>query len=530
MTLTQKNRSFGRDFMISKMMLLIIFTFMVLFPISKMLFTITLEDIRQVFSSPMIGTVLLNSLQVTLTATAIVFVIAYGLSYCLVRTKMKFKGFFNVILALPMLIPSISHGMGLIILFGNNGIITRLLNLDTNIYGFWGIVIGAVLYAFPVAYLMISDILKYEDGSPYEAATVLGIPRLKQFAVITFPFLRKPLISVIFAVFTMIVTDYGVPLMVGGKFKTLSVLMYQEVIGQLNFSSGSVYGAILLMPAVISFIFDLVNKDKGNSAFVLKPVKMNENKVSLVVAYTFCGAMAIFTLLPIVSFLVLGFTKRYPSDLSFSLYNVERVFQLGGDEYLFNSVMIALCVAVIGTIIGFATAYLTARMKSKASKALHLLAITSMAIPGIVLGLSYVMVYSGSPIYGTLVILIMANLVHFIASPYLMMYNSLSKINENIEAVASTLGIKKLLLIRDVFLPQSISTLTEMFAYFFVNSMMTISAVSFLANTSTKPISLMINQFEAQMQLGNAAVVSMLILVINLVIKAIARILNKKFS
>lgn len=530
MALTQKNRSLSRESLVSKMMLLIIFTFMVLFPISKMLLTITIEDISQVFSSPTIGTVLLNTLLVTLTATGIVFVIAYGLSYCLVRTSMKFKGFLNVILVLPMLIPSISHGMGLIILFGNNGIITRLFNLDANIYGFWGIVIGAVLYAFPVAYLMISDILKYEDGSPYEAATVLGIPRLKQFAIITFPFLRKPLISVIFAVFTMIITDYGVPLMVGGKFKTLSVLMYQEVIGQLDFSSGSVYGAILLIPAVISFLFDLLNKDKGNTAFVLKPVKMNDNKISLAVAYIFCGIMAIFTLLPIVSFLILGFTKRYPSDLSFSFYNVERVLQLGGDGYLLNSVIIALCVSVIGTTVGFATAYLTARMKGKVSKVLHLLAITSMAIPGIVLGLSYVMFYSGSPIYGTLIILIMANLVHFIASPYLMMYNSLSKINENMESVASTLGIRKLYLIRDVFLPQSMSTLTEMFAYFFVNSMMTISAVSFLANTSTKPISLMINQFEAQMQLGNAAVVSMFILVINLAIKAIARLLNKKIA
>lgn len=110
------------------------------------------------------------------------------------------------------------------------------------------------------------------------------------------------------------------------------------------------------------------------------------------------------------------------------------------------------------------------------------------------------------------------------------MYNSLCKINENMESVASTLGIRKMYLIRDVFLPQSMSTLTEMFAYFFVNSMMTISAVSFLANTSTKPISLMINQFEAQMQLGNAAVVSMFILVINLGIKAIARLLNKKIA
>ena len=149
-----------------------------------------------------------------------------------------------------------------------------------------------------------------------------------------------------------------------------------------------------------------------------------------------------------------------------------------------------------------------------------------MAIPGIVLGLSYVLVFKGTFIYGTLAILIMVNIVHFIASPYLMMYNSLGKINENIEAVGDTLGIGRLRLVKDVFIPQSFSTLVEMFSYFFVNSMMTISAVSFLANTSNKPVSLMINQFEAQMQLELAAIVSLAILIVNLAIKGITALIR----
>ena len=153
-----------------------------------------------------------------------------------------------------------------------------------------------------------------------------------------------------------------------------------------------------------------------------------------------------------------------------------------------------------------------------------------MAIPGLVLGLSYVITFSGSAIYGTVIILIMVNIVHFIASPYLMMYNSLAKINENLEAVGDTLGIPKIRMIKDVFLPQSVSTLLEMFMYFFVNSMMTISAVSFLANTDTKPISLMINQFEAQAQLGNAAIVSIFILLINVLLKGSLSLIAKKLK
>ena len=214
--------------------------------------------------------------------------------------------------------------------------------------------------------------------------------------------------------------------------------------------------------------------------------------------------------------------------MSFSLGNIHKVLDLKGGDYLLNSIIIALFVAVIGSVIGFVAAYLTARSSTVLSKLLHLITITAMAVPGIVLGLSYVIVFNGSFIYGTLAILIMANVVHFIASPYLMMYNSMSKINCNIESVGETLGIGRLRLIKDVFLPQSLPTLAEMFSYFFVNSMMTISAVSFLARTSTKPISLMINQFEAQMQLENAAIVSLTILAVNLMIKGIVSLIKRK--
>lgn len=201
---------------------------------------------------------------------------------------------------------------------------------------------------------------------------------------------------------------------------------------------------------------------------------------------------------------------------------------LGGGRYLINSIIIAFFVAAAGMCIAFITAYFTARMKNGISKFLHLTAITAMAVPGIVLGLSYAIFFNGSIIYGTLIILITVNFVHFVASPYLMMYNSLAKINENLEEVGKTLGISRFRMIKDVFLPQSVSTLAEMFLYFFVNSMMTISAVSFLANTSTKPISLMINQFEAQMQLGNAGIVSLFILIINLLIHTLTALIKKR--
>lgn len=515
---------------ITKLLLAMVFVALVFVPLIRMFSNIGGDSIRKVFQSPNFLTSVTNSLVSAGISTVITILLAYGLATCIERTNLKFKSVFGIIFVLPMLIPSISNGMGLIILFGNNGLLTQLLGLESGIYGLPGIIIGSVLYAFPVAYLMLADVMKYEDSSPYEAARVLGIGKFRQFTAITFPYLRKPMISVVFAIFTLIVTDYGVPLMVGGKYTTVPVVMYQEVIGQLDFGKGAVYGCLLLIPAVAAFIIDLVNQDKGNSGFVARPFEMDNHMPRKIFGYVLCGLVSLLVLLPIVSFVLMGFTTDYPNNLTFTMDNFFKAIRLKADVYLVNSLLVAVFVAAIGVCVAFMTAYMTARMKSKASKFLHLASITSAAIPGIVLGLSYVLVFKGSAFYGTIAILVMVNIIHFISSPYLMMYNSLSKLNSNLEGVGHTLGISRAKMIRDVFIPQCKGTLIEMFSYFFVNCMMTISAVSFLATTANKPISLMINQFEAQMQLECAAVVSLLILGVNLLIKGVVHFIKQKIS
>lgn len=517
---------------IVKQFIALFFIVSVLFPLVRMLIHIGDVDISKLlFSNQFIGA-LKNSILTSVTATLISVGLAFGLSWVIARTKIRYKSIFTVLLTLPMLIPSISHGMGLIVLFGANGILTNFFNLNFTIYGFWGIIIGSVMYSFPIAFLMISDVLKYEDSTPYEAASILGFSSWDKFKAIAFPYMRKPLISVFFATLTLILTDYGVPLIVGGKITTLPVLMYQEVIGLLDFNKGAVIGAVLLIPAVIAFILDLINQDEGNISFITKKFEIKDNKLRDRLSYIFVSAVIIFVSLPIIAFVFLTFVNRYPSDLSFSLHNITETFRMSGGRYLVNSLIIATAVSLFGTVLAYTTGYLTARTSSKITKFVHLIAITSLAIPGLVLGLSYVMTFKNTPIYGTIIILVLVNLVHFFASPYLMMYNTFGKINQNLENVGKTLGIYRLRMIKDVFIPQTIGTILEMFSYFFVNSMITISAVSFLANINNKPLSLLISQFEGNMLIEASAFVSLLILAVNIVTKAtvyfIRRLLAKR--
>jgi iron(III) transport system permease protein len=503
---------------------------MVVFPLLTMLTNMSVSDILGVVSLPKFRESLFNSLYAAAASTFVSIAVAYVFALCTVRTNMRWREILAIFITIPMLIPSISQGMGLVLLLGSNGILTRLLGLEHSIYGFGGVVTGSVLYAFPVAFLMLADILKYEDGSPYEAASVLGIPRLRQFFSITFPYLRKPLISVVFATFTLIFTDYGIPLMIGGRFTTLPVLMYQEVIGLLKFSRGSVIGSFLLVPAVIAFIFDVLNKDRGNQTFTAQGREKKRNTPRDLCAFVYCLIICAAIALPVVVFSVLTFVTAYPVDTSFSFVNIAKTLRMGAGRYLANSLLIALGTAALGTVLSYTIAYFTARTPGKSSKVLHLVSITSLAIPGLVLGLSYVLFFKGSFVYGTLAMLILVNTVHFLASPYLMAYNSLGKLNMNLEDVGRTLGVRRFFILKDVLVPQTRLTILEMFSYFFVNSMMTISAVSFLSTVYTKPVSLMMSEFEVQMHIEGSAFVSLLILGCNFMLKFLVYGLRRRFK
>lgn len=510
-----------------KVLLGLFWIFAIILPICKMLSYMSNVDVVKIITGERFFEAFKNSIIVSLVATAFSVSLAGVLAWCTSRTAIRFTGIFAVLFTVPMLIPSISHGMGLIILFGSNGLFTSLLNIKFNIYGFWGIVLGSIMYSLPVAYLMILDILKFEDSTPYEAADVLGLTKVDKFKIITFPYMRKPMISVIFATFTMIITDYGVPLMIGGKYTTLPVMMYQDVIGMLDFGKGSVIGLVLLIPALIACLLDIMNRDKGNMAYVIKPFIIRKQKIKDLFAYFVCIITSICLILPIVTFSCVAFVKKYPINMDFSLENVLQSMRMNAGMYLLNSLIIAVCVSLMGTALAILCAYFTARMPSKYSRVLHLLSITSLAIPGLVLGLSYVVFFKKSFIYGTFAMLILVNTMHFFSSPYLMIYNTFCKLNINLEDVGKTLGIRRLYILKDVLIPMSKETIIEMLSYFFVNSMMTISAVSFLATASNKPIALMITQFEGQMQLECAAFVSFIILIVNMCVKCMVYLIKR---
>ena len=502
---------------------LLIFFFITIFlPLLKLISTVELGTFNELISSKQFKMALSNSLFFTSISTVISISIAYMLAYAINRTNIKRKSLLSVLFVLPMLIPSISHGVALINLFGSNGIIT-----DLNIFGIKGIIMGSVLYSFPVAFLMLNDAFKYVDNSLYENCRIIGINGFQTVKKITLVCMKKSILSSIFAVFTLIFTDYGIPLSIGGNYTTLPVFLYKQVIGLLNFSKGTIIGLFLLIPALISFIFDLVAKDYSANDSNIKEYKPVENKLRDIIFNLFVYSVVLILFILLGSFIYMAFLKDFPNDLSFSFDHFKYLIDNNIFKYFFNSIVISIFAAIIGTIITFLSAYITSRSTNKLKKMIHIMATIAIAVPGIVLGLSYAITFKNTFIYNTLIIIIICNIIHFLSTPYLMAYNALGKIDKNYEDSGFTCNISIFQIIKNVLVPISKITILEMFSYIFVNSMITISAVAFLYNSSTTPLSILINRYENSLMLEETAIISLIILTINLVMKGTVYIIKR---
>ena len=517
----------------------LIFLFCIL-PLVFLLINITSADSAFVFKDSLFYEAMGNSFLYAsisaLLSTLLALITAYYLSRASISKKIK--RLFVLLFTIPMLIPTLSVGLGLRTLFGINGFLDLLLGIEIESIGFFGLILGSIIISFPPTFLIIYDALKYEDKAPYDAAEIAGINKFSTFFRVTLPYLVKPLITAFFACFTLIFADYGIPMELAGKVKTLPMYLYEQINAVYKYGRGALVGVFLLIPAVMSFIVDLFLKEdvSGDAS----KAKMQSSKLFNILTYVISIIAVIIIITPEISFVSLSLVKKFPNDMTFTLDNVKKVFEntggMGLPTFIKNSLVMSLLTGLFGTIFAYTIAYFSTRLKGVSSKILHFLSISSIAIPGIVLGVGYVFLFKDTNgfFYGTIAILVVVNVFHFLGSPYLMARNVFLKMNKDYEIVGQTIGVNKFKIFLNVLLPNSLSTLLEMFSYFFLNSMITISAVAFLFTYKTQPLALQINVFEKNGDYEMQAVVSLVILVINLVFKGgfglLSSFINKKMK
>jgi iron(III) transport system permease protein len=478
------------------------------------------------FSAPGMAASFRNSLFAALLSTLICVPLAFACAWALTRTNMPGKRLVRTAAMLPVFAPSLVPAIGLVYLFGNKGLVTTgffgvLPGVDIGLYGMTGIVMGEVVHGLPHAVLILTATLALADARLYEAAEVLGATPLRRLWTVTLPGARYGLLSAGFVCFTLAVTDFGVPKVVGGNTSVLATEVYKQVIGQQNLVMGATAGVLLLVPCVLGFVLDrLVRRRQaavlGTQIVPLRPVR---RPLRDVLALGMCLAVV----LPVVGLFAVALyasvVRMWPYDLSLSLihYQFERV-GIDGLGPWWNSVRLAAYSALLGTAAAFGTAWLCEKtpVLGPVRRLLQFLSMVPVALPGIVLGLAYIFFFApvGRPwsaLYGTAALVVLSNVVHFHTVGFLTASAALRRLDPELETVSASLGVPLWRLLRRVTLPMTLPAITETASYYFVSSMVTVSAVIFLYPPELPLASVSVVQLDDAGDTASAAAMSMLI-------------------
>lgn len=501
------------------------------------------ENVIKYFSTPSLIRSIGNSIHVSVLTTVISVGLAFGVAYGVTRTAMPFKRGFQYIAMLPQFVPTMVHGMALVYLFGKQGLLTRL-GWDIGLYGETGVLLAEVLYTFPQVLMVLIVAMSSADNRLYEAATCLGAGPVRTFFRVTLPGAKYGLISAVTIAFTKSFTDFGAPQVVGGNFTVVATDIYKQVLGQQNMSMGAVVGIILTIPAILAFIVDSAVKSKAggdavsSKAVAFRPVK-SRLRDRLFFAYSCLISLLVIGMFAVVAFA--AFAKRWPYDFSLTLkhFDFDAVLLNSGSKAIWVSIKMSLLTAVIGGILSFLFAYLVEKGKPmpRLRSVCRFFSMIPMALPGLVIGLAYVMFFNKpsfaipflglsipnpfSSLYRTLAIMVISNIVHMFSVTYVTATTALKKLDAEYENVADSMSVPFYQVFLHVSVPMSIAAILESVMYYFVNTMVTISALVFLYTVRNEPMAMAILNLDENGDYASAAAMSLIILGINVAVRAL---------
>ena len=487
-----------------------------------------LANFQEYFSSPNLVSSFWNSLAVSTLVAAVTSLLSFTYAYSLTRTDIPLKKFFRFTAMLPLFAPSMMFGIALIYLIGNKGLLT-MAGLKLPLYGAFGIIVSEIIYTFPQAVLIMYVTLSYSDNRLYEAARVMGAGSARIFRTITVPGAKFGIISAFLVSFTLCFSDFGAPKIVGGNYNVLATDIYKQIIGQQNFKMGAVVGILLMIPAIVMFITERVTSSENNITVSSRSMsyRIIPDKRRDLALTSFCAAVSFVIMLLFGTVLMASLIKAWPYNMELTLANFTVDSPAtGGISSFKNSIITAVLSAVLGTAFVFVNAWLIEKVRGyKLLKQIdYLFSIVPLALPGLSIGLAFIFFFNmeNNPfncLYGTIFILILANMVHFYSVPFVTFTSALKKLDREIESVSESMSVPSYKTFFKVTVPMCRDSIFEIVVYFFVNSMVTISAVVFLYPADFKLASVAIVNMEDAGDIASASALSILVVFINVAVK-----------
>lgn len=489
---------------------------------------ISLEYYKSVFTGRGFGKAVGNSFLIAGVSAFVTTLLAFFMAYTIHYTNIAqfYKKIIRAIAVLPMLLPTITYGFAIIYSFGKQGLLTKLFGTQLfEIYGFNGLLLGYVIYTLPISFMLIDNTMRFIDKKYMIVSRIMGDNGFSTFWITVVRPLLGTLAASFIQSFFLCFTDFGIPASVGGEFDVIASVLYNQMLGSIpDFNKGAVVAVVMLVPSIVSILV-LHYLEKYNvrynkiSAIEIKKNKKRDTSCAIISGIFMLCIVSIFLVIFIVPFV-----EEWPYNIRFTLKNIQNVLSDPNLSNVYtNSLFVAVITAVCGTLTAYGAALVTARstINSKLKSVIESIALITNTIPGMVLGLAFLFAFSGSSLQNTFFIIIICNIVHFFSTPYLMMKNSLTKMNASWETTAKLMGDNWIKTVIRIVTPNAVSTILEVFSYYFINAMVTISAVIFIAGARTMVITTKIKELQHYAKFNEIFVLSLLILFTNILGKII---------
>lgn len=489
---------------------------------------IGLTNYTSLLSQSSFWTALANSFTVSgisaAIATLMAFFCAYGLHFTRIRPGVK--KVIQIIVLLPLFLPSITYGFAVIYSFGRLGLISQLIAPPPfSIYGFWGLLIADVIYTLPPAFLILYNAFFYVDRNFITVSKLMGDGPWQTFYMTAIRPVVGSLLSAFILSFFLSFTDFGIPVSIAGEYEVIATQLYTTMMGAIpNFGEGAVIAMAMLVPSVASVVM-LRWVDRFNFRYnkISKAeVSTNAFRDALYLLYYVLISLALLSVFVVM--FVVPFVKQWPYQPYFTLDVITRIVSDSSIWQVYeHSIGVALVSAAVGTIFCYAAALVKARsqLPSWCQTTMDSFAMITNTVPGMVLGIGFLFAMSGTPLANTFTILVLANLVHFFTTPYMMATSALSKMNAGWETTGALMGDSWIKTVSRVIVPNSLPTLLQMFQYFFVSAMVTISAVVFLTGARTMLLTTKIKELQYFEKFEEIFVLSLLVFLTNVAAKLI---------
>ncbi|MGI8894742.1 MAG: ABC transporter permease [Casimicrobiaceae bacterium] len=433
---------------------------------------------------------------------------ALGLAFALIvtRTRFPYKKLLRVLSVLPIITPPFVIGLGLILIFGRSGLINQFLEWAFEIagtrwiYGMQGVLVAQIFAFTPIAFLVLIGVVEGVSPSLEEAAQTLRADRWRTFVDVSLPLMRPGLANAFLISFIESIADFGNPILLGGNFGVLSTEIFFSVVGaQLDQGRAATLGIVLLMFALGAFFLQrrVLGKKvytalsgKGDSGL---PTELPDGVRR--VCYTVAVPWALLTVVIYAMALVGGFVETWGRDYTLTFKHFVKAFGVEWGPHgilwagaawnsFWTTVKLSAIAAPLTAIAGILAAYLITRQKFVGQGAFEFGTMLSFAIPGTVIGVSYILAFNVPPIEitGTAIILVVCNIFRNMPVGVRAGIAAMAQIDRSLDEASTTLGARGATTLRRVLLPLLKPAVVAALVYSFVRSMTTVSAVIFLVS------------------------------------------------